>query len=85
MRRIAALSLVLLFDCVFPLKLGSSVNLRIDMSLLYNDVACLETYNVDTKKISLSGFSSGGFFAVQFHVAFSETIMGAGIAAGGEY
>ena len=40
-------------------------------------------YNVDKDQLSVSGFSSGGFFAVQFHVAFSETIMGAGIVAGG--
>ena len=35
-------------------------------------------------KISVSGLSSGGFFAVQFHVAFSNDIMGAGIVAGGQ-
>jgi len=38
---------------------------------------------VDSDKISVSGLSSGGYFAVQFHVAFSKTIMGAGILAGG--
>ena len=39
---------------------------------------------MDISKISLSGFDSGGVFAIQFHVAFSMTIMGAGIAAGGK-
>ena len=32
---------------------------------------------------SISGLSSGGYMAVQFHVAFSETLRGAGITAGG--
>jgi len=34
---------------------------------------------------SVSGISSGGFFAVQMHVAFSSEIIGAGIVAGGPY
>ena len=38
---------------------------------------------MDKTKISVSGISSGGYMAVQFHVAYSETIMGAGIVAGG--
>ena len=33
----------------------------------------------------MSGFSSGGFFAVQMQVAFSSIIKGAGIVAGGPY
>ena len=41
------------------------------------------SFLVDTNGISISGISSGGYFAVQFHVAFSKTIMGAGILAGG--
>ncbi|EGG16407.1 hypothetical protein DFA_09442 [Cavenderia fasciculata] len=36
-------------------------------------------------KISISGFSSGGFFAVQFHMAFSSIIKGAAIIAAGPY
>ena len=42
----------------------------------------LGSYNVDKNKLSISGFSSGGFFTAQFHVAFSKIIMGAGIIAG---
>ncbi|XP_064405963.1 poly(3-hydroxybutyrate) depolymerase-like [Halichondria panicea] len=45
----------------------------------------LAPYNVDKALLSVSGLSSGGFFAVQFHVAFSATIMGAGIVAGGPF
>lgn len=36
-------------------------------------------------KVTVSGVSSGGFFAVQFHVAFSGTVSGAGVIAGGPY
>jgi len=41
--------------------------------------------NVDVSQISVSGISSGGFMAHQFHVAHSDHIMGAGIVAGGPY
>jgi hypothetical protein len=40
---------------------------------------------VDPSQISVSGISSGGFMAHQFHVAHSAHIMGAGIVAGGPY
>lgn len=45
----------------------------------------LKSYNVDPTQISVSGISAGGYMAQQFHVAFSSTIMGAGIIAGGPY
>jgi len=38
-----------------------------------------------TQQITVSGVSSGGFFAVQFHVAYSSIIRGAGIIAGGPF
>lgn len=41
--------------------------------------------NIDPGQISVSGISSGGFMAHQFHVAHSEHIMGVGIVAGGQY
>lgn len=40
---------------------------------------------IDPAQISVSGISSGGFMAHQFHVAHSENIMGVGIVAGGTY
>ena len=40
---------------------------------------------VDPAQISVSGISSGGFMAHQFHVAHSQHIMGSGIVAGGPY
>jgi poly(3-hydroxybutyrate) depolymerase len=40
---------------------------------------------IDETAISVSGISSGGFMAHQFHVAHSAQVMGAGIFAGGPY
>ncbi|MFQ5546459.1 MAG: hypothetical protein ACE5FE_10800, partial [Acidiferrobacterales bacterium] len=45
----------------------------------------LPAYNVDLQQTSVSGLSSGGFMATQFHVAFSSTISGVGVIAGGPY
>jgi len=42
-------------------------------------------FNIDTSQTSVSGLSSGGFIAVQFHFAFSSSIIGAGIFAAGPY
>ena len=39
----------------------------------------------DPNSITVSGLSSGGFFAHQFHIAFSGTVAGAAILAGGPY
>ena len=40
---------------------------------------------LDPASVTVSGLSSGGFFAHQFHVAFSRTVAGAAILAGGPY
>ncbi|MBD0273302.1 MAG: hypothetical protein ICV73_15415, partial [Acetobacteraceae bacterium] len=40
---------------------------------------------LDRSAVTVSGLSSGGFFAHQFHVAFSSLVNGAGIVAGGPY
>ena len=60
------------------------------LSLLYltwanGNPAKLTDYNIDVSKITISGFSSGGFFAVQFHVAYSKIIRGVGVIAGGPF
>jgi hypothetical protein len=41
-----------------------------------------QSLNIDKTQISVSGISSGGFMAHQFHVAHSSNVMGAGIVAG---
>ena len=46
----------------------------------------LPQLNIDTAQTSVSGLSSGGFMAVQLHVAYSATFKkGAGIVAGGPF
>jgi poly(3-hydroxybutyrate) depolymerase len=47
--------------------------------------AKLSVYNVDVRQSSVSGLSAGAFMAVQFHVAFSSVVIGAGVVAGGPY
>lgn len=50
-----------------------------------SEAAKLSAYNVDVKQSSVSGLSAGAFMAVQFHVAFSSVVSGAGVVAGGPY
>ncbi|RYX91274.1 MAG: hypothetical protein EOO28_26290 [Comamonadaceae bacterium] len=46
----------------------------------------LPQLNIDTTQTTVSGLSSGGFMAVQLHVAYSATFKkGAGIVAGGPF
>jgi poly(3-hydroxybutyrate) depolymerase len=45
----------------------------------------LPSYQVDASKTSVSGLSSGAFMAAQFQVAYSSTLVGAGIIAGGPF
>src|SRR3954469_8032723 len=45
----------------------------------------LPAYDVDPAETSVSGLSSGGYMAVQFGIAYSATLRGAGIIAGGPY
>ncbi len=44
-----------------------------------------QSITIDKGKISVSGISSGGYMANQFHIAHSSKVMGAGILAGGPY
>ena len=47
--------------------------------------AFLPAYDADLTQTSVSGLSSGGFMAAQFEVAFSKSLVGAGIVAGGPF
>ena len=40
---------------------------------------------MQTVQVSVSGLSAGGYMAVQFEVAFSASVTGAGVIAGGPY
>ena len=48
-------------------------------------VVKLQSYQIDPAKVFVAGISSGGFAAVQMHVAHSATFKGAAIYAGGVY
>jgi poly(3-hydroxybutyrate) depolymerase len=43
----------------------------------------LGKYNINPSKVFVAGISSGGFMAVQMHIAYSGTFKGAAIYAGG--
>ncbi len=45
----------------------------------------LPALHADTRGLTVSGVSSGGYMAVQLHVAHSELVKGAGVIAGGPY
>jgi poly(3-hydroxybutyrate) depolymerase len=47
--------------------------------------ADLPAYGADPEQTSVSGLSSGAFMAVQLQVAYSRSIVGAGVVAGGPY
>lgn len=48
-------------------------------------VSPLPSFNIDETAVSVSGVSSGGYLAQQFHVVYSASVMGAGIIAAGPY
>lgn len=50
-----------------------------------SDVVDLPALNADLSQTSVSGISSGAYMAGQFSVAFSSTVIGAGLVAGGPY
>ena len=50
-----------------------------------HQVGTLPKLDIDRQRISVSGISSGAYFAVQFHLSHSNLIQGAGIVAGGIY
>ncbi|OQS36186.1 extracellular catalytic domain type 2 short-chain-length polyhydroxyalkanoate depolymerase [Chromobacterium haemolyticum] len=45
----------------------------------------LSAYRGDARQSSVSGLSSGAFMAVQYQVAFSASVRGVGVVAGGPY
>src|SRR6266850_6492371 len=45
----------------------------------------LPALGADAGNVTVSGLSSGGFMAVQLHVAHSALVKGAGVIAGGPY
>ena len=47
--------------------------------------ASLDSFNVDPAGVTVSGLSSGGYMANQFHVAYSSIVRGAAILAAGPF
>jgi poly(3-hydroxybutyrate) depolymerase len=45
----------------------------------------LPALRADTKAVTASGLSSGGYMAVQLHIAHSKQVKGVGVIAGGPY
>lgn len=45
----------------------------------------LPALNADLSRLSVSGLSSGAYMAGQFHFAYSQSVMGAALVAGGPY
>ncbi len=54
------------------------------MLVLIALAVCCQAYKY-SGSTTVSGLSAGGFFAVQMHVAFSRSINGSAIFAGGPY
>lgn len=67
----------------FPWRVGAAAFL---ISGAAASAATLPALVIDTTQTTVSGLSSGGFMAVQMHVAYSATFAkGAGIVAGGPF
>ena len=45
----------------------------------------LPALHADAQQTSVSGISSGAYMAVQFHIAYSSMVIGAGVVAGGPF
>ncbi|MFA5180797.1 MAG: PHB depolymerase family esterase [Syntrophales bacterium] len=68
-----------LLGCIIALALIAACNTT-------QSAAQLPALSIDPAEVSVSGLSSGGFMAVQAHVAYSGTFKrGAGIVAGGPF
>ena len=68
-----------------PLAPSSAATLSTSGAAHASGPVALGRYRIDPRAVFVAGISSGGFFAVQMHVAHSATIKGAAIYAGGVY
>lgn len=55
------------------------------LSHAQSSLPALPALGLDAKGVTVSGLSSGGYMAAQFEVAFSRSVAGAAIIAGGPY
>jgi len=70
---------------IFALGLAATTGAVAQTTAAASPVVKLQRYQIDPAKIFVAGISSGGFAAVQMHVAHSSTFKGAAIYAGGVY
>ncbi|CAG7684078.1 unnamed protein product [Allacma fusca] len=66
-------------------KMRPVIVLLLALAAIGSNAVKLQSYNVDPDSITISGLSSGGAFVMQFHLAYSQEIIGAGILAGLPY
>ncbi|MEX3789236.1 prolyl oligopeptidase family serine peptidase [Paraburkholderia sp. BR14374] len=64
---------------------AGSAGLTLDSASAPSAIVKLQRYKIDPAKVFVAGISSGGFAAVQMHVAHSSTFKGAAVYAGGVY
>jgi len=73
----------------FTLKQASIVSIAAMMlgacDSYNNSTAAQPRVQKDEPAISVSGLSSGAYMAMQFHLSFSERVIGSGLIAGGPY
>ncbi|KAL9658075.1 hypothetical protein ABK040_012989 [Willaertia magna] len=67
-----------------PIKLKKQKHNGIVKAPKANNIT-LKKYNIAKHTTSVSGISSGGFAAVQFSTAFSASVVGVGVFAGGPF
>ena len=77
------IALPLLFLSTGALAAPPLSELSLSLALIPALLSLAESYNVTASESSVSGLSSGAFMAVQFHLAHSATLRGAGVTAGG--
>jgi uncharacterized protein (TIGR03382 family) len=68
-----------------PLSRATFVAAVLGSSNLADAASTLGSYNVNPAGVTVAGISSGGFMAVQMHVAFSSRFHGVAIFAGGPF
>ena len=71
---------LLLFLCAAPSPCASKT-----LSLQQEDPIQLSSFSIINDIATVSGISSGGYMAVQLHIAFSSSFNGSGIFAAGPY
>lgn len=70
---------------VLAIGLAATTGAVAQITVAASPAVKLQRYQIDPAKVFVAGISSGGFAAVQMHVAHSSTFKGAAIYAGGVY